>query len=139
MTLPIKSKINQLLMKTPVGVVLTSTHLLSRGYSHALQYHYVQSGWLCSIGSGAYIRMGDDVDIFGGLYGLRGTTASNTHIGGRSALQLLGRAQYLEEQPSNLILFAPTNTQLPKWFREHSWETSFVLHTSTFLPDFRET
>lgn len=134
MTLLNKSKINQLLTTIPVGTVLTSSYLLSRGYSHALLYHYVQSGWLRSIGSGAYVREGDEVDIFGGLYGLHNTTASTVHIGGRSALQLLGRAQYLEEKLSKLIIFAPTNTQLPKWFREHSWETSFLLHTSKFLP-----
>ena len=134
MTLLKKSKINQLLTKIPVGTVFTSSYLLSHGYSHALQYHYVRSGWLRSIGSGAYVREGNEVDIFGGLYGLHDTTASATHIGGRSALQLLGRTQYLEEKISKLILFAPTNTQLPKWFREHSWETSFILHTSKFLP-----
>lgn len=134
MTLYKESKINHLLATNPQGVVLTSADLERQGFSHALQHHYEQANWLCSIGVGAYIRRGDDVDIFGGLYGLDGTAAESTHIAGRTALQLLGRAQYLEAQPSHLVLMAMGGSQLPKWFRTHQWPTGFSFHTSNFLP-----
>lgn len=134
MTLYTESKINHLLASNPQGVVLTSAKLDAQGFSHALQHHYEQAKWLRSIGVGAYIRTGDDVDIFGGLYGLDGTSAESTHIAGRTALQLLGRAQYLEEQPSQIVLMASTNSQLPKWFRSRQWRVGFSFHTSNFLP-----
>ena len=134
MTLYRESKINHLLSTNPQGVVLTSAKLEEQGFSHALQHHYEQANWLRSIGVGAYVRTGDDVDIFGGLYGLDGTSAESTHIAGRTALQLLGRAQYLEEHPNHLVLMAIGGSQLPKWFRAHHWTMGFSFHTSNFLP-----
>ena len=77
-----KSKINQLLTNNPTGVVLLSSVLEQQGYSYALQNRYTLSNWLTSIGYGAYIRSGDRVDIFGGLYALQ-NLACIPHIGGR--------------------------------------------------------
>jgi len=127
-----KSKINQLLLNNPTGVVLLSSVLEQQGYSHALQRRYAQSNWLSSIGHGAYIRTGDSVDIFGGLYALQHLSCT-PHIGGRTALNLQGQGQYLELNQQRLILFSPTGSQLPKWFQERAWDLNHSFFTSNFL------
>lgn len=133
MSMVTSNKINKLLTNTPFGVVLLSSSLEQLGYSYSLQKRYVQSNWLRSIGHGAYIRVGDQVDIFGGLYALQQTTSS-PHLGGRTALNLQGYGQYLDLGASNLVLFSETGNQLPKWFRDYDWTDSHSFFTSAFLP-----
>jgi len=133
MSIVLSNKINQLLTTTPFGVVLLSSSLEQKGYSYNLQKRYVESNWLRSIGHGAYIRVGDQVDIFGGLYALQ-QIPSSPHLGGRTALNLQGYGQYLDLGTSNLVLFSKTGNQLPKWFREYGWNHSHSFFTSTFLP-----
>ena len=133
MSMILRNKLNQLLTNTPSGVVLLSSTLKQQGYSYSLQKRYVQSNWLQSIGHGAYIRAGDPVDIFGGLYALQ-QIPCKPHIGGRTALNLQGFGQYLDLGNSNLVLFSETGNQLPKWFRGYSWNHSHCFFTSTFLP-----
>lgn len=133
MSIVTSNKINKLLTDTPFGVVLLSSSLEQLGYSYSLQKRYVQSNWLRSIGHGAYIRVGDQVDIFGGLYALQQTTSS-PHLGGRTALNLQGYGQYLDLGASNLVLFSETGNQLPKWFRDYDWTHSHSFFTSAFLP-----
>jgi hypothetical protein len=133
MSVFLQNKINQLLISTPAGVVMLSRSLERQGYSYSLQKRYVQSNWLQSIGHGAYIRFGDQVDIFGGLYALQ-QTSSTPHIGGRTALNLQGHGQYLDLGNSNIVLFSETGNQLPKWFRDYTWGHIHSFFTSTFLP-----
>jgi hypothetical protein len=66
-----KSKINTLLSTIPSGVALTTAWLTKQGYSLDLQKQYKKSQWLNSIGTGALIRNGDQVDYLGGIYALQ--------------------------------------------------------------------
>lgn len=133
MTLFKESKINQLLLSYPRGVVILSSELEQNGYSYALQKHYAEFNWLTSIGYGAYIRAGDKVDVFGGLYALN-KLSCNPHIGGRTALNLQGRGQYIDLAFHKIILFSDPDTLLPKWFREYDWKVSVESFTTNFLP-----
>lgn len=129
------SKINQLLQLQPYGTILTSSWMVSRGYSLDLQKQYRNSHWLESVGSGAMKRAGDDVKLEGALFALQEQLGMHIHIGGKSALGLQGKAHYLKLNASKTSLFGPLKESLPKWFREQElWKDKFRLIQSDFLP-----
>jgi hypothetical protein len=128
------SKINKLLRLQPSGVVLQSSWLVQQGYSHDLQQRYKKSKWLHSIGTGAFIRMGDQVGYEGALYALQKQSSLTVHPGGRTALTLLGKAHYLELAANRIVLFGGSNEKLPAWFRNHDWGTKIDYCETSFLP-----
>ncbi|MGE0090803.1 MAG: type IV toxin-antitoxin system AbiEi family antitoxin [Bacteroidales bacterium] len=130
------TKINQLLQQLPQGTVLLSSWLVNQGYSRDLQHRYLKSGWLTSLGYGALKRTGDTINLKGALYCLQTQAEKHIHIGGRSALGLQGLSHYLELYQKETLLFAPSGTNLPLWFKKFEWETKAVLiHTSMLNPN----
>ena len=73
------SKINQLLQSQPKGVVFLASWLTKKGYSPDLQKRYRKSNWLQSIGTGAMIRTGDEVNYEGALNSLQEQDDSSIH------------------------------------------------------------
>src|SRR5690606_9268336 len=114
-------KINQLLQSQPSGVVFLSSWLVLQGYSHDLLRKYRESDWLTPIGSGAMIRIGEEVGYQGALYALQEHSGLSVHLGGRTALSLLGRAHYLDFNMKKIFLFCKGGTKLPTWFLNHDW------------------
>lgn len=129
-----KTKINQLLSTLPTGVVLQSHWLVSRGYSLDLQKRYRQSRWLESIGKGAMVRAGDQVDYVGALYALQKQSNLFIHPGGRTALYLLGKSHYLELSGKQAVIFGGQRERLPTWFLKHDWGLKIKYHQTSFLP-----
>jgi hypothetical protein len=127
-------KINTLLQSMPPGAVMLSSWLKDQGYSFDLQKRYRKSGWLESVGTGAMIRAGDGVGYEGGLYALQAQAGSSVHVGGRSALSLLGKAHYLELAQSKVVLFGGARENLPVWFRDHDWGMEISYYATSFLP-----
>src|SRR5690606_15886419 len=116
------SKIKRLMQSQPYGIVLLSSWLNDQGYSLELQKRYKKSRWLESIGTGAMKRTGDKVQVEGAIYALQKQLNMSVHIGGRSALALLGRSHYLEFDKKNITLFGQAFERLPKWFCDYQWE-----------------
>jgi hypothetical protein len=129
-----ESKINQLLRSVPSGAVLLSSWMKSNGYSLDLQRVYRNSNWLESIGNGAMIRKGDSVSHDGGLFALQKQANLSIHIGGRSALNMLGKAHFLELSTQRIFLFGATNENLPVWFKDKDWGVELLHTKSDFLP-----
>ncbi len=127
------SKINQLLKSFPSGTVILSSWLREKGYSPELQKRYRKSSWLESIGTGAMIRKGDHVTYEGAIYALQQLAGLSIHPGGRTALNLLGKAHYLELSPKSVVLFGDRKEQLPTWFSNYNWEYSIYYYRSGFL------
>lgn len=127
-------KINQLTRLQPSGVVLLSSWLSEKGYSHDLQKHYRKSKWLQSIGSGAMIRTDDDVTYEGAIRALQDQAGLSIHIGGRTAFSMHGKAHYLELSQKNVTLFGSKEEHLPVWFRNYDWGVNIRFHKSSFLP-----
>lgn len=134
MSTDIPTKINQLLNSQPPGVVFQSRWLTQQGYSLDLQRKYRGGKWLKSIGSGAMIRIGDNVGYEGAIYSLQKQTKMSMHPGGRTALSLLGKAHYLEFEPQKIILFGTKGEVLPSWFKKHDWGVKVEYHSTMFLP-----
>lgn len=129
-----ETKINRLLQMIPTGVVLASSWLTQQGYSRDLQQRYIKGGWLSPIGRGAFIRKGDEVDVFGALYCIQTQLKKNMHIGGRSALGLQGLSHYVEIYQKEYILFAHRGTRVPQWFLNNVWNSKPQLIFTEILP-----
>jgi len=128
------TKINQLLRSQPQGSVMLSSWLNKQGYSLELQKRYRKSHWLDSIGTGAMIRSGDQVDYQGAIYALQKQLELTIHPGGKTALSLLGKSHYLEISQAKIVLFGNKEERLPTWFKKHNWDVSVDYYQSTFLP-----
>ena len=128
------SKINQLLQSQPRGIVFLASWLSKKGYSLDLQKRYRKSNWLLSIGTGAMIRIGDNVNYEGALHSLQQQGDSSIHPGGKTALSLLGKSHYLEFSNKKITLFGGKGENLPLWFKNYDWGIEFNHYQSGFLP-----
>ena len=128
------SKINQLLQSQPKGVVFLASWLSQNGYSSDLQKRYRKSNWFKSIGTGAMIRTGDEVNYEGALYAFQQQDTSSIHPGGKTALSLLEKSHYLEFSTKKITLFGGKGENLPVWFQNYDWGVEFKYYQSGFLP-----
>lgn len=129
-----KTKINQLLSTIPPNVVLQSSWLINEGYSLDLQKYYRKSGWLKAFENGAMYRNNIQPEYEGGVYALQKQSELSVHPGGRTALALQGKAQYLELNTAQIWLFGGEKEKLPTWFSKHKWNQNVHYKASSFLP-----
>ncbi|MFV0572031.1 MAG: type IV toxin-antitoxin system AbiEi family antitoxin domain-containing protein [Xanthomarina gelatinilytica] len=129
-----EQKINHLLNSQPLGVVYLSSWLTENGFSTQLLNRYKKSNWLYSIGTGAWMRVGQNPTYQGALFALQQQSDSNIHLGGKTALSLLGKAHYLELSTKQITLFGGSDEKLPTWFSKYDWEVKVNYFSSSFLP-----
>jgi len=127
-------KINHLLSSQPSGIVLASSWLGGQGYSLDLLKQYKKSKWFESIGTGALIRHGDQVDYLGGIYALQTQLGLSVHPAGKTALSMQGKAHYLELATKLVQLFGGKEDNLPLWFKKHDWGVNVDCKLTAFLP-----
>lgn len=127
------SKLNQILAQ-PLGTVLTSRWLVEQGYSLDLQKQYKKSHWFESIGTGALIRHGDQVNYLGGVFALQSQLGLDIHPAAKTALALLGKAHYLELSSKKVQLFGGKGESLPLWFKKRDWGLKLECKMTSFLP-----
>lgn len=116
------------------GCVVTSDWLEVCGISRNLQKYYLKSGWLESIGRGAYKKPGDTIEWQGAINAIQKQTETKVHVGGLSALAMQGFGHYFRMSNESLQLFSPLKTKLPKWFVDYNWKLNIQHHLSSFLP-----
>jgi hypothetical protein len=126
-------KLNVLLSEWPKGAVVTLSLLKGRGYSRQLIDKYKLSRWITPVGKGAYQRYQDDIDWFGGLYGLQ-SAGCKVHVGAKTAMELQGLAHYLAPKLPRCFLFSPTGSRLPKWFSDYDWDLEVIYKTTNLFP-----
>ncbi|WP_246041041.1 type IV toxin-antitoxin system AbiEi family antitoxin [Flavivirga rizhaonensis] len=129
-----EQKINRLLNSQPFGVVYLSSWLTENGFSTQLLNRYKKSNWLYSIGTGAWMRVGEKPTYEGAVYALQQQTQSSIHLGGKTALSLLGKAHYLELSIQRIVLFGGSKEKLPAWFNKYDWGLKVNYCSSSFLP-----
>lgn len=95
MSLEKELKLKQLHQLLPESVVAPSAWFTANGYSSQLVYKYVKNGWLTKLGNGTYIRPASILEWQGAVLGLQKLAALPFHVGGLSALNILGYAHYL--------------------------------------------
>ena len=134
MTTQVKVYLKILFKVLQPGYVVTADWLESVGISRNLQKYYRKSGWLESIGRGAYKKPGDTVEWQGALNAIQKQTEIKVHVGGLSALEIQGFSHYFRMHTESLQLFSPLKTRLPKWFIDYNWKMDVQHYQSSFLP-----
>jgi len=125
-------KITRLIKDWNKGAILTSSFLEKNGYNPNLINWYKSSGWVESVGRGAYKLAGDNVDWYGAIFALQTQLGFSTHPGGKTALELQGYAHYLAEKLPAIYLFSRREERLPRWFLDYDWEAE-IRHAPTKL------
>jgi len=128
------TKINQLIKLWKPGLVFTSSFLKKEGINYDQQFAYKKSGWLESIGSGAFKKEGDLINWSGGLHALQNQLNLGIHLGGKSALIKQGYSHYAYVLEPNLFLFLSRDNKLPKWFKNFNWGIKLELSRTALLP-----
>lgn len=129
-----EQKLKILLDSIQPGTVCLASWLEDQGISRDLQQYYRKSGWLESVGRGAFKRFGDSVDWRGGLYGLQQQASAPVHVGGLTALVEQGYGHFLRMTENTVYLFSPIGYALPAWYRQADWDAKPFLVRTSFLP-----
>lgn len=106
----------------PKGVVVTDPLLRNLGISKDLKHNYIRHHWLKSIGYGAVIKIGEEIDWRGGISALQNQLKLLVHIGGKTALDIKGVSHFVRFDMTKILLFADKNTNIPKWFQDYEWK-----------------
>ena len=132
-------KINQLMQEWLKGTIKLSTELNQKGYKKDLLKKYVKSGWIESLGYGAFKLAGDNVEWFGAINALQEQKNLSLHPGGKTALTIKGYAHYLSKTLTRIQLFGTSIENLPKWFVKQQWNVSVkYIQTKLFGDDTRK-
>jgi len=132
MTTNTDSKLKKLFEQHIPGTVLLASWLDKNGFSHDLQKYYRRSGWLDSMGTGAFKMPKESVSWQGGLFALQTQASLPVHVGGRTALSLQGMAHYVRLGNEAIYLFSSPKLKLPAWFINYDWKTQ-VQHIKTSI------
>ena len=111
-----ESKLNHIIRHSPHGAVLTSEWLNKQGVNYKLAWWYVRSGWLERLSDKAYKRAGDKVGWMGAVAALQQQLGLAIYVGGKTALQLLGKAHFLPLAGVSIVeLFTVPSVTIPRW------------------------
>jgi len=136
MTRHSRKNINALQKVALRGTVLTSSWLKAHDVSSKLAWWYVKSGWFERVGDGAYKFAADRVTWMGAVHALQQQLKLDIHVGGKTALQLLGKSHYLSNDFSQqkIQLFSAPGNKLPAWFnKSECWPESFKLFSTSLF------
>ncbi len=134
MTRKDEKKLNHFLLSAPSGVVLTTEWLERQGISSKLAWWYVQSGLLERLGMKAYKKPGDNILWAGVVAALQNQMHLPLHVGGKTALQVLGRAHFIPLQGVKQVqLFADLNTRMPSWLGKKLSKVEFETHRTSLF------
>ncbi len=117
-----QTKLNLLMRNWPDGQIKSSVWLNSKGYGANFIQKYKSNKWIDSIGTGAFKKAGDEVTWDAALDCLQSQLKSEVHVGGKSALELAGRAQYLKMKETTVVLLSNKKEALPVWIRKYNWK-----------------
>ena len=125
--------LNQILQKIPHNTVVTSVWLNQQGISNSLIHSYKKNNWFKSFGTGAYLKLNDNVELNGALYAVQTQLNLSFHIGGVSALSVHGINHNISFSRKTYI-FGLCREKLPRWFNEKYNENTEIVKTA-LLPE----
>jgi hypothetical protein len=136
MTTNTDNKLMKLLNEHVPETVLLASWLEKMGISHDLQKYYRRSGWLETMGTGAFKRPKEPVRWQGALFSLQTQVNLPVYVGGLTALSLHGLAHYFRMGSETVYLFSSSKVKLPTWFSQYNWNVTMQhLKTSMLPPD----
>ena len=129
-----ETKIKNLLDLHVPGTIILASWLEANGFSYDLQQRYRKSGWLQSIGVGAFKRPNDTISWQGALYSIQKQAKLPIYVGGPTALFMLGFFHYIRTEAEPVYLFSELKIRLPAWFKNYSWKEPINHIKTSFLP-----
>jgi hypothetical protein len=128
--------LNHFLLNVPSFEVITSAWLESHGISSKLTWWYVHAGLLEKISSKAYKKTGELITWSGVVSSLQNQLKLQVHLGGKTALQVLGFSHFLMMQTTKHIqLFAPLPLKIPRWLTHTQWDSEFSIFKTSLFND----
>jgi len=127
-------KLKKLLDLHVPGTIILASWLEVNGFSYDLQQRYRKSGWLQSVGIGAFKRPNDTVSWQGAIYSVQKQAKLPLYIGGPTALSMLGFSHYIRTEAEAVFLFSELKIRLPLWFKNYSWKEHISHIKTSFLP-----
>lgn len=113
--------------------VVTAAFLRKRGYSYGNLKGYVKSGYLDSLGRGAYCRAGTKPSVAAALVAMSEQLGVPVHLGGRAALAKRGHVHFVPFAELPATVFTGRGVRVPAWFAKH-YAGRFTLVKTNFLP-----
>lgn len=135
MTAHSNTKLKTLFKLLQPNQVITSVLLDNNGVSRHLRRYYQDSGWIESLGRGAYKKPGESIEWQAGVNALQYQLNCKVHVGGLTALTLHGFSHYFRMREETLHLFSPLQTRIPKWFTDYKWDVELFQKMTSFLPE----
>ncbi|WP_103665002.1 type IV toxin-antitoxin system AbiEi family antitoxin [Gracilimonas amylolytica] len=128
------NKINQILQAWPERTVITTEWLREKGVSRQLADSYKKSGWLESFGMGAYKRPHERITWAGAVYALQELGGYSIHVGGKSALELIGLAHFIRlGKNEKILLWKKPSEKLPRWFSKRKWDSEVIIRSANLF------
>lgn len=121
------TKLNLLLRHWPDGKINSSTWLNSEGYGANFIQKYKNNYWIEAIGAGAFKKAGDKVSWAAAVECLQKQLKSEIYVGGKTALEIAGLAQYLKIKETNVVLLSNKKGSMPVWMKKYDWNTTLDL------------
>jgi hypothetical protein len=123
MTSQNRNILKHILQEWPYKTVCLSSWFEKKGAYRQLLSEYERNNWVKRIGTGAYIKPGENVDWTGALYALQFQKKVPIHIGGKTALEMHGYAHNISMgSGKNITVLGLASMKLPKWFRDYDWK-----------------
>ncbi len=116
-----KTKLNLLLRNWPDGKIKSSIWLNAEGYGANLIQKYKGNHWIEAIGIGAFKKSGDQVTWLAALECLQKQLKSEVHVGGKTAIEFAGKAQYLKMQETSVLVLSNKKEAQPSWMKKFNW------------------
>lgn len=130
-----RKKLMNMLEQWPSGLVVTTPWFKELSISGQLVQRYTKSGWIESLGRGAYKKTNDEVTWYGGLISLQQQLFIKAHLGGATALSIKGVSHYVRFGKEKIFVFSPLNQKLPKWYLNYDWGNPIEHVNTSFLPE----
>jgi hypothetical protein len=124
------------MLNVPSSEVITSAWLESQGISSKLAWWYVRSGLLEKISAKVYKKPGEQIPWTGIVSSLQNQLNLQVHLGGKTALQLLGISHFVMMRSTRQIqLFAPLAVKIPRWLTDTQWDSQFAIFKTSVFDD----
>lgn len=127
------TKLSKVLTSVPNNFIILDGWLKQHDISNSLKQKYLKAGWLHSLGKGASYRAGDIPNWPNAIAAIN-QQGMYIHVGGKTALELLGASHFIHENITNLNLYGVSGQYLPQWFVSHDWQTKVQYFQLNFLP-----
>ena len=112
-------KLSNAFKSWPHGTVASTRWFEHVGIHRDLLTSYKRSGWINSVGQGAYVRSDEtELDWTGAVYALQKQYKYDVHPGSRTTFELKGMSHYLRLGTNTVFLLSPDKHKnfLPAWF-----------------------